>query len=690
MLSINTNLSSLIAQNSMKTSTDKLNQAIERMSSGAKINHAKDNAANYSISTNMTTKIGAYQVAEDNAAMGLDMVTTASDTIGEMQNHAERLRALATQARNGTYGKQSLNAMQEEANAIYTEINRLYSTAKYNGISLFDRKPYQIAENLKQAGTLEGYLIEGNERYNYFIENPYDYTEEDLKSIESISKVTGTFTESEYKIETVDDLVKLAVLTNNGIDTTGVTFILAKDLDLKEYCEQHTIEGGWTPIGDNSSDPNIFFKGVFNGNGHVISNLEIIRSKNCQGLFGKTKDGQIKNLALKNLNIKAAYGVGGLAGSSSSSINNCYVIGELSGGQAGLLVGNFYGGSSINNCFTKGEIYGNGYVGGLVGLSEGSVSNSFSNVNVEAHSIVGGLAGYCSKSIINCYATGNVIGKTDNVGGLVGDARALIENSFASGDVYSEGKYIGGLTGNSRASIIDSYATGDVVGGNFVGGLVGSTYRTVGSCVYRGNAFYGSVIGDDINSTGSYIGGVKITSDDTTFGILEVIDSEVVLQGLSLIGGTYRTDDSVIDYELDSMLNGIRKVSLQKTITELQVGINAEKASLLELNTNIELDLAIVVRYGIDSDSALSAIDNFINLLSEKQTELGAVQNRLDSVLEEISTQYENLVSSRSTLRDADIAKESSTYIQQQILQQASATLMATANQSPAIALQLI
>ena len=71
MLSINTNLSSLIAQSSLKDSTDILNQAIERMTTGYKLNHAKDNAANYSISTNMTTKIGAYQVAEDNALMGI-------------------------------------------------------------------------------------------------------------------------------------------------------------------------------------------------------------------------------------------------------------------------------------------------------------------------------------------------------------------------------------------------------------------------------------------------------------------------------------------------------------------------------------------------------------------------------------------------------------------------------------------
>lgn len=86
----------------------------------------------------------------------------------------------------------------------------------------------------------------------------------------------------------------------------------------------------------------------------------------------------------------------------------------------------------------------------------------------------------------------------------------------------------------------------------------------------------------------------------------------------------------------------------------------------------------------------LGKIDEFINKISAKQTDFGAVQNRLESAAEEIATQYDNLVSSRSTLRDADIAEVSSEYIRQQILQQASATLMATANQSLSLALQLI
>ena len=137
MLSINTNLSSLIAQNSMKSSSFKLDTAIERMSTGYKINHAKDNAANYSISTNMTTKIGAYMVAEDNALQGLDMINTASENLSLIEDKLIRLRALATQASNGTYGEQSLKAINAEAGALVDELGRTYSTAEYNGVKVF-------------------------------------------------------------------------------------------------------------------------------------------------------------------------------------------------------------------------------------------------------------------------------------------------------------------------------------------------------------------------------------------------------------------------------------------------------------------------------------------------------------------------------------------------------------------------
>ena len=140
MLSIRTNLSSFIAKNSLQTSTNKLNQAIERMTTGAKINHAKDNAANYSINTNMTTKISAYDVAADNVAMGMDMVSTISENRELIDDHAKRIRDLCEQASNGTYGEQSLKAIQSEIDARLAEIERIKANAEYNGIKLFEGK----------------------------------------------------------------------------------------------------------------------------------------------------------------------------------------------------------------------------------------------------------------------------------------------------------------------------------------------------------------------------------------------------------------------------------------------------------------------------------------------------------------------------------------------------------------------
>ena len=86
----------------------------------------------------------------------------------------------------------------------------------------------------------------------------------------------------------------------------------------------------------------------------------------------------------------------------------------------------------------------------------------------------------------------------------------------------------------------------------------------------------------------------------------------------------------------------------------------------------------------------LSKIDNVIKEISNRTTTLGAAQNRIDSAIESIGVQSENITSSLSTLRDANIAEESSKYIQSQILQEPAATLLSTANQTPSIALNLL
>ena len=144
MLNINTNLTGLIVQSNLKSSTGGLNRAIERLSSGFKINHAKDNAANFAIANNISFKITSLSVAEENTAMGLELITTASESLSLIEERLSRLRMLQTYVENGTYGADSLAAINTECNSIVDEIEKIYGTTQYNNINIF--QPTQITE----------------------------------------------------------------------------------------------------------------------------------------------------------------------------------------------------------------------------------------------------------------------------------------------------------------------------------------------------------------------------------------------------------------------------------------------------------------------------------------------------------------------------------------------------------------
>ena len=101
-LTINTNMSSLIVQKNLSSATTSLNNAIERMTTGYKINHAKDNAAGFSIANNWKTKLGSLDIASENASMGADMLKTAEENYSLITEHLQRVRDLTEQAANGT------------------------------------------------------------------------------------------------------------------------------------------------------------------------------------------------------------------------------------------------------------------------------------------------------------------------------------------------------------------------------------------------------------------------------------------------------------------------------------------------------------------------------------------------------------------------------------------------------------
>jgi flagellin len=106
------------------------------MTTGYKINHASDNAAGLSISNSWVTQLSSLDIAADNAATGADMLTTAEETYSLLTSHLQRIRDLTEQAANGTYGSQSLKAIQSEVVARLEEVSRIANNSEFNGIKL--------------------------------------------------------------------------------------------------------------------------------------------------------------------------------------------------------------------------------------------------------------------------------------------------------------------------------------------------------------------------------------------------------------------------------------------------------------------------------------------------------------------------------------------------------------------------
>ena len=137
-LTINTNLASMLVQRNMNTATVSLNQAIQRMTTGYRINSAKDDAAGMAVSIKLNTQLGAYDVASQNVQMGSSLLTTAEENQNLVLGHLQRIRDLAEQAANGVYADDSKAAIAAEVDARIAEINRLTNSVEFNGIKLMD------------------------------------------------------------------------------------------------------------------------------------------------------------------------------------------------------------------------------------------------------------------------------------------------------------------------------------------------------------------------------------------------------------------------------------------------------------------------------------------------------------------------------------------------------------------------
>jgi len=138
MTVINTNSSALRAQNGSRVAEGALRQAMERLSSGKRINSARDDAAGLAISSTMTAQIRGMGQAIRNANDGISLAQVAEGALGEVSNMLQRIRELAVQSASGTYSDADRTNLNVESAALQAQIADILTNTKFNGVAVFD------------------------------------------------------------------------------------------------------------------------------------------------------------------------------------------------------------------------------------------------------------------------------------------------------------------------------------------------------------------------------------------------------------------------------------------------------------------------------------------------------------------------------------------------------------------------
>jgi flagellin len=237
---INTNLASLAAQRNLATSGADVQTALERLSSGLRINSAKDDAAGLAIAERFSSQINGLAQAKRNANDGVSLAQTAEGSLGETSKLLQRMRELAVQAANGTNSATDRAALQSEVNQLKSEVDRITAATQFNGQKLLDGsftgKNFQVGANSNETISISVSAANTSTLANNTLEAVGGAAEKGLGSAvgatlagnNGVAQQTLTITgslgsDSAVDVAAADDAETIAATVNGVTGTTGVT-----------------------------------------------------------------------------------------------------------------------------------------------------------------------------------------------------------------------------------------------------------------------------------------------------------------------------------------------------------------------------------------------------------------------------------------------------------------------------------
>jgi flagellin len=712
---INTNVASLNAQRNLNSSQSALQTSLQRLSSGLRINSAKDDAAGMAITERMTSQIRGLNQASRNANDGVSLAQTAEGGLSEVGNNLQRIRELAIQSANSTNSASDRTSLNAEVTQLLAEIQRVATTSQFNGQNILDgtftAAQFQVGANANQTITAST----GNSQTSAL--GSYQVASNSISAVSGTALTAGQLTLNGIDVgsSTSGSAEAISAAINGATNQTGVsssastvvTSSVSNPLLRNQSLQSGDLVINGVSVGAVAGSSNVATQGsnvaaainavstqtgvtaaANGGTGALTLTSNTGKTIDITTNAATTADGatRVENATglelasaaktFGNSVITVAAGarqavthtstntatsadtltVAGVTFTYSAGVNSATNI-QINNTTADAQGANVRAALALNSTVTNAFA--------ITGATTDAILTAKSNVKSTAYS--DGLASAAATAQAGAWAQGTAgggvaIGDTMKVGGITYEftrhnatsvtTAGNIQVKLGTGGTLASDDDI--LTATNLAAAISAQQAA----GN---GTVGFTSRTAGAVTVT-NTLYGTA------------GVVAVPTEPISLGTAGAVAS-VDTAGVS---GVYATNSS----KGTLTLNSANTFSIGGT-SPAAAGLSTANVGLTAINT---VDISTLA----GANNAISLIDGALSQVSTIRGSMGALQNRFASVVSSLSASSENLSSARSRILDADFAAETAQLTRNQILQQAGTAMLAQANQLPNNVLSLL
>jgi flagellin len=660
MTIINTNVKALFAHQSLKVNDRMMTDSMQQLSTGKRINSAKDDAAGLAIGTRMTADLRGLAVAIRNANDGISMMQTAEGALGEISNMLQRMRELAVQSANGTMSRSNREALQAEMDQLLEEVDNVAKTTNFNGIRLLDgssdpvllqtgvREGEQVQVNIVDARTrslgLQGFAVEG------------EVTSGRVGSVSGIGAeddvlINGKPAFAAGAIPVANSAAALASSINTNIGQHNVKATAFNTLR------------GTAPTALVFATGDLQINGVSVGAASSVEELVSNINRDVGGVtavLSPTGMVELSNDNGRDIVIDA----NSTAGFSAGTYSGYITLESLDGENIELYP------RSDGNGFPGGT----GTVGDLqaMGLNETLDGSAFSGVSVSSAAIavsddirINGvrIGTSLDSSAIAKASTINAVTEQTGVKAL---AVTEVAVSVNMNNVASAGLVINGASVSTAAVQTMAQLT-TAINSAGISGIIATT-NEAGTLILRSSG--GADIKVNDTAPTPFVTGAVSLSGDAASGAIGAGPTD----GLTIKGRITLSSDTGAEIRVES----------EDPASLTKLGFAAQGG------TDVLVGGALTIVTQEAAGRALTTIDKAIDQVLVNRASLGAFQNRMTVAVDNLMTTSTALNQARSRIMDADYAQASTELARNQIIQQAGTAILAQANTSQQAVLQLI